>query len=228
VGGARRGRSGLVLGLVAALVVTGAGLGAFVFLRAGTSTPTAPGSPPAPTQTPPRVFFAFQVDQVRVSTLKTIPAIGVARRTANAIAQSLSAFYDQAFANPASWKDGMPEEAWAMFDDSVRDRAQREAGSFTPNTTGVNLVRMDVTTSKLTVKVLVGLTGQPQAAFAKVGFKGTGQLQGGQEVKVDNAVTFLFRPIGKQWLVVGYPDASTTVDTGTSATSPSPSPGSSP
>jgi hypothetical protein len=212
----------LILGLVAALVVASAGVGAFVFLRPGTSTTTPTASPPAP----PRISFAFKVDVLRAPTLKTRPAFGVARRTANTIALSLSAFYDRAFADPASWKDGVPQKTWAMFDDSVRDRAQSEAGSFTPNSTGVGLSRLDVTTSKLVVTVLVGPTGHPQAAFAKVVFQATGQVAGGQEVKVDNAATFLFRPIGKQWLVVGYPDASTTVEAG--ASSPSPSPGSSP
>ena len=222
--------------IVARALLAGCAVGAFIYLRSGTSaTPTSGNhTSTRPSQAAPHVPFAFQVDRLHTVTLSHRPARPRATAAANAIATQLSAFYDTAFADPASWKAGVPESAWNVFASSVRDRAKSDPGSFTPATKGVDLLEMNVSVSTLGVTVLLDGSNHAQAAFARVTFEGTGQLRGGQKVKVENAVTFYLRPASGTWLIVGYPSASTKVEAGTAAPSPgvtgsaSPSPGTSP
>jgi hypothetical protein len=214
-------RTGLILIVALAVVAVGGAVGAFVFLRTGNgATPGIHTSvpPPKPTHVP----FAFQVDRLHTVTLSPHPAKARATAAANAIALQLSAFYDTAFADPASWKGGVPGSAWNVFAPAVRARAQSEADSFTPDTSGVDLLEMDVSESTLRVTVLLDGSNHPQAAFASVAFMGAGELKGGQKVKVENAVMFYLRPASGTWLIVGYPQASTKVEAGTAAPSASP------
>jgi hypothetical protein len=238
--GPRRRKRGLVLVIAIAVVAVaaGAGAGTFVLLRSNigaTPTQAAASSPhrPAPTKAPPRLAFTFQVDRLRITSLRARFSRARAAEAAAVIARRLGGFYDHAFADPTSWKTGVPNTAWNVFAASVRARAKADANSFTPATTGVNLVSLAVTTSRLSITVLLDTLGRPQSAFANVIFQGTGDLKGGQKVTVDNAVTFLLQPISGTWVIVGYPEARTKVETETaggpgSDASPSPSAGSSP
>jgi hypothetical protein len=220
----RRRRPAVFLIVALAVVAAGAAVGAFLFLRSGTNATPTPGNHTSipPSKPTPRVPFAFQVDRLRTVTLSHRPAKPRATAAANAIAAQLSAFYDTAFADPASWKGGVPGSAWNVFASGVRDRAERDAASFTPATKGVVLLAMNVSQSTLVVTVLLDGSNHAQAAFARVTFEGTGQVRGGQKVKVENAVTFYLRPASGTWLIVGYPQASTKVEAGTAAPSPSP------
>jgi hypothetical protein len=221
-------RRGLALALAILVILAGGAAGAFFLLRSGRS----PGSVTKPTATsaPPRTPFEFQVDRVSYYSLKRKSARKQSAQAAGAIAEQLSGFYDTAFADPASWKAGVPDDAWNVFARSVRDDAKGEAGSFTPAVTGMDLVTLHVTKSSLAVTVMFDAAGRPQAAFAKVEFEGAGELKGGQEVEVDNGVTFFLRPASGNWLIAGYPEAETTIDAGTPSPGPSASPsaGSSP
>jgi hypothetical protein len=95
-----------------------------------------------------------------------------------------------------------------------------------------------VTDATLSVRVLLDPQGRPQAAVASVVFDASGTLKGGEAVIVTNRASFLMRPAGGSWVVVGYPAASTDVQSPTpspsASTSPSPtasgspSPGASP
>src|SRR5438876_819105 len=203
----RRRRSGLAL--VTVLGIAAIGAGAYFFLRSGTT----PGSPHRTTSTkPPRLAFAFKVGRVRAVNLSRRSVKRQSAEAADAIAQRLSVFYDRAFADPASWKNGVPVDAWNVFAASVRGRAKHDASSFTPATTGVNLASFEVTKSVLRMRVSFDSSAHPQAAFVNVLFRGTGQLVGGEKVKVENAATFLFRPASGKWFIAGYPHAKTTVE----------------
>jgi len=217
---------------VIVLGIAAIGAGAFFFLRSGTTA--TPGSLHRPTSTkpPPRLAFAFKVGRVRAVNLSRRSVKKQSAEAAAAIGQRLSVFYDRAFTDPASWKNGVPVDAWNVFAASVRDRAKRDASSFTPATTGVNLASFEVTKSVLRMTVSFDTSAHPQAAFVTVLFRGTGQLVGGEMVQVENAATFLFRPASERWFIAGYPHAKTTVEAGNGSAgagaSASPSAGSSP
>jgi hypothetical protein len=234
----RRRRTGPVLIIILAIVAVGAAITAFFVFRTGTNATPKPGprTSVTPSNAAPHVPFAFQVDRLHVVTLSHRPARPRATAAANIIATQLSAFYDTAFADPSSWKGGVPAGAWNVFAPAVRQRAMRDAGSFTPAATGVDLLEMNVSESILGVTVLLDGSNRAQAAFARVTFEGTGMLKGGQKVQVENAVSFYLRPASGTWVIVGYPEASTKVEAGTAspsaspgaAGSPSPSAGTSP
>jgi hypothetical protein len=215
---------------IALLAVAAAGIGAYLLRPGGT---TSAGTPqhPSPSKAAPRLAFAFKVDQLHAVSLSTRSATKQAQDAAGAIAERLSTFYDRAFSDPASWKTGVPDDTWNVFAAAVRERAKTEADSFTPATTGVTLLGLIVTESNLSVTVLFDTGGHPQAAFADVQFKGTGELKGGQDVDVENAVSFYLRPASGTWVIVGYPRAKTNVEGGAGSSpqpSASPSAGSSP
>jgi hypothetical protein len=218
---------------VASLAIVLAAVGAYLLLGSGGTTSSTTAPRPTPSKAAPRLAFAFKVDAVNAISLGRRSATEQAKEAAGAIAERLSTFYDHAFADPVAWRTGVPDDAWKVFAASVRERAKADADSFTPATTGVNLAGLIVSKSKLSVTVLFDNSGHPQAAFADVVFKGTGELKGGQEVDVENAVTFYMRPLSGTWVIVGYPQAETNVEAGSGASpqasaSTSPSPGSSP
>jgi hypothetical protein len=222
--GPRRRRTGLIVAIVVIALVA-AGVGAFALLRSGstTSSSPSPGQGPTSTTTPARGVFAFEVNRLRPVSLSKRGVKQLAAQAAGSIARQLSTFYDRAFADPASWQKGVPDDVWNIFDSGLRARAKSDATSFTPGTTGVSLAKLDVTKSTLTVTVLFDPSGHAEAAFADVVFQGTGELKDGGAVDVNNAATFYLRPISGTWVVMGYPRAKTSIDAG--AASPSSSPG---
>lgn len=221
--GPRRRRTGLIVAVVVVLV--GVGIGAYALLRSNgtTAAPPTPGQGLTTTTTPARGVFAFEINRVVPVTLGKGGVKRLAAQVAGSIAQRLSSFYDQAFADPVSWQNGVPDDAWGIFDSGVRARAKADATSFTPGATGVLLTKLNVTKSTLTVTVLFDPSGHAQAAFADVVFQGTGDLKGGETVDVRNVATYYLRPVSGTWVVAGYPQAKTTIAAG--ATSPSPGAG---
>jgi hypothetical protein len=234
--GPRRGRTRLILVVVLAVIVAGVAVGAFFLLRSRTTASPTPGSSQVTPSPAPHVPFVFALDRVRVVKLTSRSVEARVDATAEAIATQLSAFYDTAFADPASWKSGVPDDAWNVFAPSIRDRAKGETDSFTPATKGVDLLELTVSKSSLAVTLLFDASGRARAAFARVLFEGTGELKDGQQVEIVNATTLYLRPTSGEWLIAGYPLASTKVEVGTAAPisspgatgSASPSAGSSP
>src|SRR6266496_3021485 len=225
-----RRRSGLAVVILFGLAAIGAV--AFFLLRSGNTA--TPGSQQGTTSTeaPARSAFAFKVGRVRAVNLSRRSVKKQSAEAADAIAQRLSVFYDRAFADPASWKNGVPADTWNVFAAPVRATAKHDANSFTPATTGVNLASFEVTKSVLRISISFDTSAHPQAAFVTVLFRGTGQLVGGEKVQVENTATFLFRPASGTWFIAGYPDAKTTLEAGNGSVgtgaSVSPSAGSSP
>lgn len=161
----------------------------------------------------------------KTSAISTGKGNAAAARDAAAKVQStLSAFYDAAFMDPKTWKQGLPPAAWNAFADPVQEQAKSDAGSLTLGETGSSIDRLSVTDASLSVRVLLDPRGRPQAAIAIVAFDASGTLSGGEAVLVSSRASFLLRPGGGgRWLVVGYPSAKTEVET----PSPTPSPGAS-
>jgi hypothetical protein len=217
----------LVLLAVATMVILGGG-------DTSPNSPPASASPPAP----PRAAFVFPLDKTgAIATGRRNNA--AARTAASRIQTTLSAFYDAAFMDPKTWKQGLPASAWVAFDEQVQKQAKSDAGSLTLGEVGSSIGQLSVTEASLSVRVLLDPKGRPHAAVATVVFDASGTLSSGEAVLVSNRASFLLEPDGATWLVVGYPSAKTNVETpptpspgaSTSATptgSASPSPGASP
>lgn len=183
---------------------------------------TAQPRPPAPSLTPvpPRISFAFALDDIRTA------ATGAGgKKAANDVAAniqtSLSGFYDQAFLDPLAWNaEGIPLGAWEVFADSLRDRAAEDAEALTLGEVAAQVAALQVTRSSLDVRVLLDPRGRPHAAVAQVVFRAAGAITSGEQIRLVNRASFIFRPASGLWLIVGYPSADTTVKTVTGGEEP--------
>lgn len=194
-------------------------IGAMVLLGGGSTAPVPhrPTSPPAP----PRAAFLFPAAKTRA--IATGRRNNVAARTAaSRIQTTLSAFYDAAFLDPKTWKQGLSAAAWDAFVERVQEQARSDAGSLTLGEAGSSIDQLSVTEASLSVRVLLDPRGRPRAAVATVVFDASGTLSSGEAVLVSNRASFLMEPDGTRWVVVGYPTARTKVET-----PPTPSPGAS-
>jgi ketosteroid isomerase-like protein len=130
------------------------------------------------------------------------------------IQDTLSAFYDAAFADPAAWSGTVPAGAWDAFDASLRDRARHDAASLTIGAAGAALSTLTFPQSKLTVRVLVDQHGKAQAAIATVAVDGTGTTTDGAPMALTNRASFILEPSGGTWRILGYPHVNTSVEPG--------------
>jgi len=214
--GAHKSRGRFVAGVVVLVVaLVGVGIGSWALMSNDSSMPRGSGSP-ATTPARPRLFFRIG----EVTTDRTgKKAVGVAGDASVEIAGQLSSFYDSVFMDPDTWKNGVPEGAWVLFDRSLRARAREDSASFTLGSQAASLKNLRVENASMSVEVLVDPRGNPQAAVAEVEFKARGFLVNGQRVTITNTASFLFQPEKGEWLVFGYPSAKTTIE----AQAPSPS-----
>ena len=146
-------------------------------------------------------------------------AVNVARDASVEIAGQLSSYYDTVFMDPSTWKNGVPDRAWLLFDRSLRDRARQDSASLTLRPQSASLKSLRVENASVSVDVLIDPRGNPQAAVANVEFKARGFLVTGQPATVMNTVSFLLQLEAGEWVVFGYPTANTSID----AEAPTPS-----
>jgi len=220
--GVARSRRRLFVGLVILVVVlAGAAIGAWAVLSNPTSSPAGSATPATVPNRPP---FFFRIGVVRADSTGR-DALNAARDSSVVIAGRLSSFYDTVFMDPATWKEGVPDRAWLLFDSSVRARARQESASFTLGSQAASLKSLRVENTSLSVDVLADPRGNPQAAVATVEFKAEGLLVTGQLATITNTASFLFRIEGGEWVVFGYPSANTAIET--QALTPSAGPSSS-
>jgi hypothetical protein len=166
---------------------------------------------PSPSPAPPRIPFTFAVEDVRTSSTGT-EGRRAARDVADDIQSSLSGFYDQVFLDPLTWTaQGIPAGVWDVFAETLRDRASADADALTLGEVAAQVAALEVTRSSLDVRVLLDPRGRPQAAMAEVVFRAAGSIAAGQEIKLVSRASFIFRPSSGVWLIVGYPNADTTV-----------------
>ena len=151
-------------------------------------------------------------------------ALNVARDASVEIAGQLSSYYDAVFMDPDTWKNGVPDRAWLLFDRSLRARAQQDSESLTLGPQAASLKSLRVEVASVSVDVLIDPRGNPQAAVANVEFKARGSLVTGQPAIITNTASFLLQLEGGEWVVFGYPTANTSID----AQAPTPSAGASP
>jgi hypothetical protein len=171
--------------------------------------PSAPSLSPAP----PRVPFGFILDEVRASATGS-KGQRAAGDVAADVQSSLSGFYDRVFLDPLTWTaEGVPPGVWEVFAETLRDRASKDAEALTLGEVAAQVAALEVTRSSLDVRVLLDPRGRPQAAMAEVLFRAAGSITSGEEIKIVNRASFIFRPSPGGWLIVGYPSADTTVRT---------------
>jgi hypothetical protein len=218
----RRSRHRLLIGLfVVAVAVAGAGIGVWAVV---TNPASGPGTAGTPATTPARPRFFFRIADVTADSTGRA-ASNVAQDASVEIAGQLSYFYDTVFMDPATWKDGVPDSAWLIFDPSVRERARQDGASFTLGSEGADLKSLRVSNSSFSVEVLIDPHGNPKAAVANVEFEAAGSLTNGDRAIVKNKASFLLQLQGVEWVVFGYPTASTTFETRSLTPSPGQSSG---
>jgi len=221
--GLRLARLGIALVVVAAVITSIVVVLTRNSSKTATPAQTAPvsGSPlPSPT---PRSVFTFPAPEIEGFTVVGVGGVSLSREPAALIQSTLSQFYDQAFLDPVTWANGVPEEAWSAFDASVRDQAIADTASLALGDTVPSLESLEVTKATLSVNVLLNTNKKPDAAFAEIVFNATGTLTDGEEITITNRAEFLLRPVSNTWLIFGYPEATTNV-TGISVTAtPTPS-----
>ena len=205
---------------IAAVVVVGAG-GYYVLSRDGRL--------PSPfSREPERPKFVFELSTVKGYSLgEKKPSSRQTERAAREIRRDLSEFYIDAFLAPASWEDGVPEDAWKIFAPAARKQAQRDASSFTLGSAGRSVRSLSATGSALQVRVLFDSSGRPQAATAVAVLDAGGTTKRGERFELSNRGGFVLRPVSGRWVIVGYPKVRTSLKPVGSATG-SPSPGGTP
>lgn len=191
-----------------ALALLGASVPLALMRRAVSTQP--PTVSPSPTLPPIRPAFVFPLERVLTSSTGRNRRAAV-QEAAAAIQTTLSRFYDQVFLDPLAWKGGIPAETWDAFAASLRERAISDAESLTLADIGPQIARLFPDRSSLRVRLLLDPNGRPQAAVAEVTFRAWGSLLQGEGIEVLNEGSFLLRPGRGGWVVVGYPSATTTV-----------------
>jgi hypothetical protein len=203
--GLRLARLGIAL-VVVAVVATSI----LVVLTRTATKKAAPapvsGSPlPSPT---PRPVFTFPAPEIQGFTVVGVGGLSLSKEPAALIQSALSQFYDQAFLDPATWANGVPEDAWSAFDASVRDQAIADTASLALGDTVPSLKSVEVTEATLSVHLLLNTKKKPEAAFADIVFNATGTLTDGEEITITNRAELLLRPVSDGWLIFGYPKAT--------------------
>jgi hypothetical protein len=177
-----------------------------------TAPPTAPPATSASPSTPPRVPFAFASVTFSADAVTGKSGSKAAQQAGAHIQDTLTAFYDAAFADPASWSGTVPAGAWDSFDASLRDRARHDAQSLTIGSAGTGLSTLTFPQSRLTVRVLVDQHGNAQAAVATVTLDGAGTTTDGAPMELTNRASFILEPSGGDWRILGYPHVKTSVE----------------
>jgi hypothetical protein len=223
-----RTRTWLVAAIVGGVVVI-AGVVIFVMTSGGGSSHTISPSPvtglpsvsasptPPPPPRTPFAFAAWQVDPVKTETSNR-PA---AEAAASDMAERLSSFYDTTFMDPATWKDGLPDSVWGLFDAATAKQAKKDQDSLTLGDDASQIASLTVGDSSLTFTVLLDPGGKAESAVVTVSFSATGTLVDGSAIEVSNSATYLFDQQGGTWVVIGYPNAKTTIEPMTSTPSAS-------
>jgi hypothetical protein len=187
----------IIAGLGALALVGGV---AWFVLTQGGVRPTAPGASPGPSRVP----FAFAAPRVHVSSYTGRSSKEAARTVAEDIGAKLSTLYDRGYVDPSTWSNGFPPQMWEAFAPDAARRARREAKSF-----GLGRVEglegLQAIEATLTVDVLEDPGKRPQGATATVEFRATGVRTDGSTLEVRSKAVFLFRAVGRRWLIVGFP-----------------------
>jgi hypothetical protein len=204
----------LLAGLAGALVATG------VFRP---SSQPGPGpATPGPEPEPPPPSFAFTEIEVSGVPVGKARSRREVREAGEQIAAQLASFYQTAFLEPATWTGDLPEGAWELFANDLKERAMEEASSFSLAGVGGGLKAMDLERATLDVKLLVNAKGTMEAAIARVELQARATLQDGTSVEVTHDASLILRLPNSHWKVIGYPQAETRIEPPAGA-SPSPS-----
>ena len=148
-----------------------------------------------------RPRFTFPITSAKAATTgRNDP--NAAGDAAVEIAGSLSYFYDTVFLSPQTWKEGIPDQVWAIFEPSVRKRARNDTAALTLGDRASDLARLEVKDASISVQVLLDPAGNPRTAVAVTDFVADGALSGGEPVEVTSHASFLLRPVGGTWVAL--------------------------
>jgi hypothetical protein len=147
----------------------------------------------------------------RIATVRSIATSGkelkqsAARDAAEAIGRTLSDLYRSAFLDPAAWRDGRFQAAWALFDPRAGRAAREDAATLTLGLDAGAIYRGVLPQGgSISVRILLGPAGKPFTAVATTTFRARGtKSDGGVMLLLSKGEYFLQRAAGG-WRIFGY------------------------
>jgi hypothetical protein len=156
-----------------------------------------------------RVPFEFALPGVSASSFSGRRADNAVRLAGEQARVILSGWYDAAYFDPASWKQGPPASAWSLFAPTVVRQAKATDAPALSLGPVDGLTDVTKGKSRLYVRVLLDPSLHPLAMVATVSLDATGSLKDGNLLQVSNHASFLFRIQNGRWKVVAYPTTET-------------------
>ena len=204
----RRRRTFVALGLLAVVVLV------VVLLTRG-GGPVRPGEPPIPT-----VEFVAKTKAV-FQGKAAAPA--AQQSEVDALTKIFNEYYQTAFVDPEAWGDGTFTDLADLFTDDAKASFTRDLPALTIGQARIEVRRVDLDSTALTLTVYYDSKQQPMFAVASVSFaaKGTMKKDGSPKLTIAQAATYYLHKMGSDWKITGY-------DTNETQTTPTPSPTASP
>ena len=176
-------------------------------LTGGNNGPLGGVVPGGPDMTVPE--FSFTVAKaVPIATAqnadpkKYAAAAKGAARSANDVIDSL---YTQAFLDPANWRRSSYDDAFAAFDQTATDQAQRQLPVLTAGEgAGDTYTSIAPSHSTLKTRVLMDEKGRPASIVAIVRFKADGKHKDGSTTVFVSEGQYFLRQIDGAWKVTAF------------------------
>lgn len=129
----------------------------------------------------------------------------MAREAAGQIKLVLSQLYSRTFLDPANWREGAYDDAWALFVPKAAEAARADEATLSlgPDA-GAAYDSVKPAGGSIKLSLLMDETGIPFTAVATVKFAAkVTEADGDVEVLVSAGEYFL-RPVGESWRIFGY------------------------
>jgi hypothetical protein len=168
--------------------------------------PSAPAGSNATEIVEPAPAFTFRLVSVeRVSSGEGSDAGPVAREAAGQIKLVLSQLYSQTFLDPANWREGTYEGAWALFAPKAAEAARADEATLSlgPDA-GTAYDSVKPAGGSLKLSVLMDEAGDPFTAVATVKFAAKATETDGDVVVLVSTGEYFLRPVGDSWRIFGY------------------------
>jgi hypothetical protein len=120
------------------------------------------------------------------------------------ITPTIDNLYTNAFIDPANWREGDYEEAFAAFSNEAAAAAEQQVDSLTLGTTaGDDFESVDPRKGFLTYRVLFDRDGNPDTVVATVRFTALGARRNGTFVQIVSEGEFFLQDIGG-WTITAF------------------------
>jgi hypothetical protein len=159
---------------------------------------------PAPDLTVPA--FRFRLAKVESVVTGATEEVGATARVSGREIQSmLSGLYRSAFLDPANWREGEYDEAWALFEPEAASRAEADIESLTLGSEAADAYeRVAPVGGMIKVSLLMDEWGAPFTAAVAMRFTARASGTDGEVTLVVSRGEFFLSPSADGWLVHAY------------------------